>query len=204
MFDGLRDSGSRDGAFAARWHAPPPRFAPWAEPACGDGPDALLETAEPAVDPAEAHWQAGYRAGRAETEADLADGAAAMDALLRALDRLAPLPPAAFMERLEQDVRQLLLQLVGTATVDEDLLRSRCAALAALAGPDAGAVLYAHPADAAMLAAVQPDLSIGEDPQLPRGELRLIDGAGEAASGPHTMLADWAAQTGDSHAETRC
>lgn len=121
----------------------------------------------------------------------------AMAALAAALDRLVPLPDAQFAQRLEADVRALLRVLIGSASIDESLLVSRCDALAALATGEGDAVLCAHPADAALLSAARPALTIQTDERLPRGELVLTNGAGEAAAGPATMLNDWDAQRGE-------
>jgi hypothetical protein len=142
-------------------------------------------------------WALGFAAGRAQAELDVAHEAAAMDALLRALDRLAPCPASALSERLQREVRALLTDLVGTAAIDEALLVERCAALADIAAQDSDPALHAHPDDAALLMAAQPALTIIADGKVPRGELLLIDGLGEAASGPRTMLADWASDVED-------
>jgi hypothetical protein len=184
-------------AFLARWQSAPPRFAAWGEPAGPSAAPTDPSFGATTTQAGEDLWLTGFAAGRAEAEADLAREADAMDALLKALDRLAPLPDAAFAERLEQEVRALLMQLVGSASVDEALLVERCAALADLASKDSAVALHANPADATLLVAAQPELTIIADERLPRGELLLVDGAGEAATGPRTMLADWAAQAGD-------
>jgi hypothetical protein len=193
MFDANHGSRTDARAFAARWHGAPPGFVAWGHGLAADGePPANSDAARSDDD----LWRSGFDAGRAEAEADWAHEAAAMDALLVALDRLAPVPAPALADRLEQEVRALLRQLVGTASIDEALLMERCASLAELAGSDAGAALYANPADAAILAAMPQSLVIMPDDRLPRGELLLVDGAGEAATGPYTVLTDWAAQAG--------
>ncbi len=196
MFDSTRDRADGESQFSARWHTAPPRFAPWGNPSAAPGTSA----GEEAIDGTavgDDRWLDGFTAGKEEAQADLAREADAMDALLQALDRLAPLPDMLFAERLEQEVRSLLARLVGSASVDEDLLIARCAALAEMASNEAATVLHANPDDAALLAATHPALSIVADDRLPRGELLLVDGAGEAAAGPRTMMADWAAQAGD-------
>jgi hypothetical protein len=186
------------GAFSQSWQAPPPRFAPWGNPPEPSGIEADIGDGSPlGSSESDDVWLSGYAAGKAEAEAELAREAAAMDALLQALDRLAPLPDPLFAERLEREVRSLLAQLVGTASIDEALLIERCAELAELASGDAATILHAHPDDAVMLSAAQPGLTIVADPRQPRGELLLIDGVGEVAAGPRTMLADWAVQAGD-------
>ena len=196
MFDAL-STPSGQAAFTARWPCGPQRFAPWGEAADeATYPEASSPLASEAP-VADDLWASGFAAGLAQAKADLARDAAAMDALLAALDRLAPMPAAALLERLEAEMHILLTELVGTASIDEALLIERCAALADMATGDGEALLHAHPEDAAILMAAQPPLTIISDPKLPRGELLLIEGAGEAAAGPRTMLADWAVQSGE-------
>lgn len=194
MYEALRAVDGDGATFKSRWPCGPQHFAPWGN---ADGDNTAEPSDHPDKAPMEDLWAAGFAAGRAEAALAMTQHANAMDALLRALDRLAPVPDAKLAEQLVREVRQLLAQLVGNATIDEVLLVERCAALADLAGSSPDAVLHANPDDAVLLAEAQPSLMIIADDRLPRGELLLVDGAGEAAAGPRTMLADWDAMSGD-------
>jgi flagellar biosynthesis/type III secretory pathway protein FliH len=172
--------------FIPRWAEGPLRFAPWRENA-GDGgsPDETMPAQEISL------WDAGYAAGRTEALAEWEAEAAQTDRLGAALARLQPMPPAELAEALATQVRALLRQLVGSASVDETLLIARCATLAELVNASPAARLHVHPEDVALLTGHEHGLTTIADPDLPRGELRLVDGATEIAAGPQTMLDNW-------------
>jgi hypothetical protein len=176
-------------AFTPRWADAPPRFAAWAGFSGSDGSDqAPLGDIAPAQEIS--LWDAGYAAGRAEALAEREVASAQSERLAHALARLQPMPPVEFAEALATQVRTLLRQLVGSASVDEALLSERCMALADLAHSSTTAELHVQPEDALLLAGDH-GLTIISDPVLLRGEVRLIDGPAEFAAGPHTMLDSW-------------
>lgn len=171
-------------SFTPRWRAEARGFAPWAGRVDADASQAQPQSA--ADDP----WQIGYAAGVADAET-LAAGEAAHGArLAQALEQLRPVATPLLAEQLSAGIEATLRALVGSASIDENLLQERAAALAALVAGDAPPVLEAHTEDAALLADLAADagLVLKVCDRLPRGELRLIDGATMLATGPHSLL----------------
>jgi flagellar assembly protein FliH len=173
--------------FVPRWSEEPARFAPWqALPSAGN------EDHAPLADEG-SQWDAGYAAGHAEGQAAARADRDHTARLVEALERLAPMPPAEFAEALSVQVRELLRELVGSAGIDEDLLRTRCAVLAEMAEAAATPELHLHPEDAALLADAAPAIPIITSATMARGEVRLVDGPSEFSIGPHTALESWEA-----------
>jgi hypothetical protein len=197
MFDRARwadadDDSAATGSFVPRWPDATAEFAPWGQSAAEDsGPAAATDISL---------WDAGYAAGCADVLAEQDDAAADQARLCAALERLQPMPPDALAAALADHVHALLRQLVGAATVDEVLLTARCAELAALVSDAGGATLHCHPDDLSLLASAAGNIALTGDAALPRGELRLVDGPSECATGPVTMLDQLCAGVG----QARC
>jgi hypothetical protein len=186
MFERSDWQSGNDSAFRRRWTDSVADFKPWGSVADAPAsPEAAPVAAEISL------WDAAYAAGRHDALAEAAAGRTEIDRLAHAMERLSPMPPAELADALTREVRALLRRLIGEAGIDEALLTRRCAELAALAHDAGQAILRAHPDDAALLSGADWPMTIRPDPTLQRGELRLCDGPGEIAAGPHTMLDSW-------------
>ena len=168
--------------FSPRFSASPAGFAPWGADAADAPPSPLPEQSDPA--------QAGYAQGLADGIAHAAGMNDAANRLAAALDGLRPVPEGEVVAAIMAAMHVALAELIGTAPVDAELLGRRCAALAQWASGAGGeAVLRLHPDDLALLPDPQPDdWPRIADPHLPRGEVRLEQGAGTLAAGPRTAL----------------
>ena len=173
------------GDFRALWaRTDRAAFRPW--PTL---PPVVEPAPPPAAPPPPDPWAEGYAAGFSAARMESDTQAERRDRLAMALDRLAPVPSPALAEALAARVLDLLSALVGTASVDRELLLARCAELAALASDADSATLVLHPDDAALLGTPALGIAICTDSTLHSGEVRLRDGLAAAEAGPLTALA---------------
>jgi flagellar assembly protein FliH len=125
---------------------------------------------------------------RVTAEAKAAD-IAARDRLIAALEQLSPVDPGALSSLISAAVMRLVEQIVGEVPVDAELLRRRCAAVAAsLDEADGHRTLRVYPDDVALLADVELAVPIVPDMQMRRGTVRLDTVDGWIEDGPDVRL----------------
>lgn len=131
-------------------------------------------------------WDQGFRAGLAQTHAEVANDAAATARLEQAFVALLDSEAAAQAEKLRETVIALTGSVFEAAAIDHDLLYRRIdAALALLRRSTDERVLRLNPDDLALVAERLPaGLEARSDASLERGALRLETAAGGVEDGP--------------------
>lgn len=149
-------------------------------------PDLAIDPIEEAA--REAFLQ-GFREGeRVAREAAQADEAA-RQALAMAIQQIAQAGEGTLASMLSQAVIRLVAQIMGEVSIDETVLKERCAAVAAcMDGDDMRAVLEVNPQDMPLLEEEAMGVTLAANPDLSRGSVRLATADGWVEDGPDVRL----------------
>lgn len=160
---------------------PDPRFNGLAAAKPGAQPDA-----PPPEDELANAWNEGFRAGAAETRAQMVKDEAATARLAQAFECLIKGAEEVDADKLRETVIALCGTVVDSAAIDPGQLSRRItAALALLRRSTDERVLRLHPDDLALVAdQLPPALERRPDATLERGALRLETAAGGVEDGP--------------------
>jgi flagellar assembly protein FliH len=147
-----------------------------------------------ADDPLEEAARNGFVQGFAEGERITREAMGSDDTarlvLAASLDKMASAGEGVLASLLSQAVLRLVRQIMGEVTLDEALLHTRCAAVAAcMEGDEGAAALEVHPDDLMLIAAMRDDLPLTANPALPRGSVRLATAEGWVEDGPDVRYA---------------
>lgn len=156
-----------------------------------DFADDDTDEAELSVDAlrAEAFAQ-GFEEGARVTREAMEESDAASLQLAAALQQLEPVSDGSLPAMLAVAVTRLVEQIMGEVTIDTDLLRRRCEAVAACVDDrDDRAVLHLHPEDMPLLEGVELAVKVQGDAGLGRGCVRLDTADGWIEDGPDVRLA---------------
>ena len=168
---------------------PMPSFKPWgSEDEGGSGPESLAH--HPGVEAllAQAFAQ-GFDEGRRSAEVESAADREAITKLAENLEVLRPEPTNTLALLLAETVDRLVRQIVGSVTVDGELLMTRAEAAAALIGNEcAPARLRLNPNDLPLIDAARIPVPLIADEMVERGSLVLETGQGWIEDGPAVRL----------------
>ncbi len=149
-----------------------------------------LEEIDPVEQAAQEAFVQGFQEGeRVAREAAELDNAARVD-LAIAIELIAKSGEGTLATMLSQAVIRLVSQIIGDVPIDEDVLRTRCEAVAAcIDSDDAKTVLEVNPEDLPLLDMTQMGVALAARADLPRGSVRLATAEGWVEDGPDVRLA---------------
>jgi flagellar assembly protein FliH len=175
-----------DGA-ARAWNVTQPGHA--SRPAA-PAPDSAKEQQDPIEAAAREAFLQGFREGERIAREAAEDNNQARLALAESIQHIALAGEGALAAMLSQAVVRLVGQIMGEVTVDEALLKARCAAVAAcMDGEESRAVLEVNPQDMAVLEEEAFGVALAANPALARGSVRLATSDGWIEDGPDVRLA---------------
>lgn len=122
-------------------------------------------------------YEAGRRAGADAAEAQLAADVAAARRLIARLEVALGVDVPSLAPQIERCVLDLVAAVVGEMREDGAGVRARVDAALAALGADAQATVMLHPADIALLGPI--GLDVQADPELSRGDIRIVSGDAE-------------------------
>jgi flagellar assembly protein FliH len=130
-------------------------------------------------------FQEGERVAREATEADNE----ARILLANAIQHVAQSGEGTLAAMLSQAVTRLVGQIMGDVSIDEAVLKERCAAVAACIDSDESHVLEVNPDDLPLLEEEATGVTLTANPDLARGSVRLATSDGWVEDGPDIRLA---------------
>ena len=181
-FSGLAQ---QTGGFVPWSLATAPSFTPWSP----EEVPAPANEAEPQDDGfieaiRDEAYAAGFAAGRAAREDDLAPEREALKRLGESLQSLKPEPTGPLALLLVETVDRLVRQVVGDVAIDANLLLARANAAAALIAEEARpSVIRLNPADHARLSGASLPLPMTADPAVASGSVVVETAAGWVEDG---------------------
>lgn len=166
-----------------------PIFKPWgSDGQTGDGGSGAEVELDLEAIQADAFAQ-GWEEGRRTAELEFAAERDALARLAEALEVLRPEPTNALALLLAETVDRLVRQIVGSTSIDPDLLVARAEAAAALIGAETEpARLRVSPEDASLFDGARIPVPIVADPHVERGSLVLETGQGWIEDGAAVRL----------------
>ncbi|ODT98381.1 MAG: hypothetical protein ABS79_05955 [Planctomycetes bacterium SCN 63-9] len=151
---------------------------------------ASLDPADPVEEAAREAFLMGFQEGERVTRETLEADNAVRARLASAIQLLAQTGEGSLATLLSETVVRLVTQIIGEVPIDADVLRERCAAVAAcIDSDDARAVLEVSPEDLPLLEMEQMGVALAANPDLPRGSVRLATADGWVEDGPDVRLA---------------
>lgn len=149
----------------------------------------LADAIDPIEQAAQEAFLQGFREGeRITREAAEADNAV-REQLTHALGHIAQTGEGTLAAMLSQAVVRLVGQIMGEVAIDEELLKTRCAAVAAcMDSDDSKAVLEVNPEDLPLLEAENMGVALTANAALIRGSVRLATHEGWVEDGPDIRL----------------
>lgn len=150
-------------------------------------------SADAPADPIEQARADGFAQGFDEAmrlaSESLSEELANRERLTAALEQLAPAADGALSSLLSAAVMRLVSQIVGTAALDAQMLKSRCERVAAfIEDGQAKSALHVHPEDLPVIEGFALGVAVQPDPGLSRGCVRLDTVDGWIEDGPDVQL----------------
>lgn len=131
----------------------------------------------------------GFDEGVRVATESLSEDANAREAMLHALEQLAPASNGALSAMLTTAVMRLASQIVGEAQIDADLLRQRCETVAAFVQDEQSrSGLHIHPDDIPLVEGCALGVKLVPDDNMARGNIRLDTVDGWVEDGPDIQL----------------
>jgi len=160
---------------------------PWS--AMGSGGTGRAEEVDPIEEASREAFLQGFREGeRVARESADADNEARI-LLANAVQHIAQSGEGTLAAMLSQAVIRLVGQIMGDVSLDEAVLKDRCAAVAACIDSDEAHVLEVSPDDLHLLEEEATGVTLAANPDLPRGTVRLATADGWVEDGPDVRLA---------------